>query len=164
MCDTLEDLLDKKALDEIIFQAMHAMDSRDWPSYRAVITEDSEFDFRDHGVATDDAVDVMRGGDAYLAVLASVIEGFDSTQHTVSNILHKLDGDRADTRCYICAEHFLNNDRGGRRVTCGGRYEIQSVRTAEGWKIHRLRFKTFWFDGNTSLYALAGKAVADRAK
>ena len=161
--DDLQTLLDKRALDEMVHACMHAMDTHDWPQYRARITDDAEFDFTDHGVATDSASAVMRGADVYLPILASVIEGFDATQHTVTNLLHEVNGNAAHTRCYVCAEHFLNNDRGGRRVTCGARYLIDSVRGADGWRIQRLKFLTFWFDGNTALYQLAGQATAARA-
>src|SRR4051812_16656169 len=118
MADTLQTLLDKRELDELIFRTMHAMDSHDWPGYRASLVPDAEFDFTDHGVATDDANDVMKGADNFVAILASVIEGFDSTQHIVTNLLHKIDGDRATTSCYVLAEHFLNNNRGDRNVGC----------------------------------------------
>jgi hypothetical protein len=162
MADTLQTLLDKRELDELIHRTMHAMDSHDWPGYRAGLVADAEFDFTDHGVATDDANDVMKGADNFVAILASVIEGFDATQHIVTNILHQLDGDRATTSCYVLAEHFLNNDRGDRNVGCGGRYTIDTRRTPEGWRIARLKFTTSWFRGNTSLYQLAGEAVAKR--
>jgi|GEM_PF-1400995 len=163
MADSLQILLDKRALDEMVFKCMHAMDTHDWALYRAQITDDAEFDFTDHGVATDDAAEPMRGADNYLAVLDSVISGFDATQHCVTNMYHELDGDSAKTKCYVYAEHFLNNSRGDRRVACGARYLIDAVRSDDGWKIKHLKFKTFWFDGNTSLYALAGKVTATRA-
>ena len=80
----------------------------------------------------------------------------------MGNILHTLDGDTAKTNCYIYADHYLTNDRGDRNVACGGRYEIASRRTAEGWRIVRLKFVTSWFSGNTNLYKLAGETVARR--
>lgn len=162
MADELRSLLDKRALDEMVYKCMHAMDTHDWPLYRANIVDDASFDFTDHGVATDDAGDVMRGADNYLAILSSVIEGFDSTQHSITNMYHEIDGDRASTRCYVLAEHFLNNDRGDRNVACGARYHIEAVRTGEGWKIQHLKFLTFWFRGNTSLYEIAGNRRAAR--
>ncbi|ARR55452.1 hypothetical protein HY78_19410 [Rhizorhabdus wittichii DC-6] len=160
MADSLQILLDKRALDEMVYKCMHAMDTHQWTLYRANIVEDATFDFTDHGVATDDAAEPMRGADNYLEILASVITGFDSTQHAVSNMYHEVEGDRARTKCYIQAEHFLNNDRGDRRVACGGRYLIDAIRTPDGWKIKHLKFQTFWFTGNTTLYELAGRASA----
>jgi len=164
MRDGLQDLLDKRELDELISRTMHAMDTHDWPTYRAGLVEEAEFDFTDHGVATDDAAQVMKGADNFVSILASVIEGFDATQHSVTNILHTLKGDTAFTACYVVAEHFLNNDRGDRNVGCGGRYLIDTRRTPEGWRIVKLKFSTYWFRGNTNLYQLAGEAVAKRAK
>lgn len=164
MADELQILLDKRALDEMVYKCMHAMDTHDWALYRAQVVDDAVFDFSDHGVATDDAAEPMRGADNYIAILASVITGFDSTQHCVSNMFHEVSGDTAKTKAYVYAEHFLNNDKGGRRISCGARYHIDAVKSAGQWKIKHLKFLTFWFDGNTSLYGLAGKAAAAKQK
>jgi hypothetical protein len=160
--DQLQLLTDKRALDEMVYRCMHAMDTHQWQLYREQITDDAEFDFTDHGAATDDANEPMRGADNFLTILASVIEGFDSTQHCVSNMFHEVSGDVAKTHCYVYAEHFLNNEHGGRRIACGGQYHIDAVRVDQRWKLSRLKWKTFWFEGNTSLYQLAGKRVAQR--
>ena len=164
MRDTLEDLLDKRELDELMYKTMHAMDGRDWPAYRRNCLADAAFDFTDHGAAGDETAAVMVGADLFLADLSTVCEGFDATQHAITNMVHTLAGDSARTNCYVHAEHFLENDRGDRSVTCAGRYEIESRRTPEGWRIARLRFVTSWFRGNTALYGLARKRSTARIK
>jgi hypothetical protein len=163
MTDLLTELLDKRALDELIFRTMHALDSRDWPAYRASFVEDAAFDFREHSAAPAQARQVIVGIDTIVALQRSVIEGFDTAQHHVTNMVHSIDGDDAVTDCHLYAEHFLNNHGGDRSVSLGGRYQITSHRHPEGWKVHRWRFYSPWIRGNPMLYQLAVEITSARA-
>ena len=132
MSDPLQQLLDKRALDELIFRTMHARDACDWPAYRASFVEDAAFDFREHGAAPPQARQVIFGIDTIIALQKSVLEGFDTAQHHVTNMVHSIDGDDAVTDCNLYAEHFLNNDCGDRSVSLGGRYQVSSRRHVFG--------------------------------
>jgi hypothetical protein len=164
MSEALQDLLDNMALNELIYSRLHAMDARDWVAYRAGLLDDAEFDFTDHGVATDKAAEIMKGADYFVTILQSVIDGFDATQHHATNLLHQVNGDTAESSSYVYAEHFLSNDRGDPSVTCGGRYKVTSQRTTDGWKVKKWRFETSWFRGNTMLYKLATDAAGKKAQ
>ena len=155
MNDPLKELLDKRALDELIYRTVHALDARDWRAYGVSFVDDVVFDFREHGAAPPEARQLIVGLDTIIALQASVIEGFDICQHHVTNMIHAIDGDRATTDCYLYAEHFLNTDRGDRSVSLGGRYEVSARRYADGWKVHRWRFHSPWLRGNPMLYQLA---------
>ena len=163
MTDPLQELLDKRALDELVFRTMHALDACDWHAYGTSFVEAVVFDFREHGAAPPEARQLIVGLDTIIALQRSVIEGFDTTQHHVTNMLHAIDGDCATTDCYLYAEHFLNTDRGDRSVSLGGRYEVSSRRHAEGWKVHRWRFHSPWLRGNPMLYRLAVEITSARA-
>lgn len=160
MSDILLEMLEKRALDELIYSTMHAMDANDWVAYRKGILDDAEFDFTEHGVASEDASEIMKGADYFISTLESVLGGFEATQHHVTNMIHRIDGDTARTDCYVYAEHFLNNDRGDRSVTCGGRYQVDSLRTADGWKVKKWKYYVSWFRGNTMLYKYASERAA----
>lgn len=162
MTDPLHQLLDKRALDELIVRTMHALDDCDWRAYRDSFVEDVVFDFREHGAAPPEARQLIVGLETIVALQKSVIEGFDLTQHHVTNMLHAIDGDSATTDCYLYAEHFLNTDRGDRSVSLGGRYEVSSRRHAHGWKVHRWRFHSPWLRGNPMLYQLAVENTSAR--
>ena len=162
MTDLLKELLDKRALDELIFRTVHALDARDWRAYGTSFVADVVFDFREHGAAPAEARRLIVGLDKIIALQRSVIEGFDVAQHHVTNILHVIDGDHATTDCYLYAEHFLNTDRGDRSVSLGGRYQISSHRYAEGWKVQRWRFHSPWMRGNPMLYQLAVERTSAR--
>jgi hypothetical protein len=163
MTDPLKELLDKRALDELIFRTMHALDACDWRAYGASFVQDAAFDFREHGAAPPEARQVIVGIDTVIALQRSVIEGFDTTQHHVTNMIHTIDGDGAVTDCYLYAEHFLNTDRGDRSVSLGGRYQVTSRRYPDGWKVHRWRFYSPWLRGNPMLYQLAVENTSARA-
>ena len=163
MTDPFKELLDKRALDELIFRTMHALDSRDWSAYRTSFVDDVAFDFREHGAAPPEARRVITGIDNFLVLQRAVIEGFDTAQHHVTNMVHTIDGDTVVTDCYLYAEHFLNNDRGDRSVSLGGRYQFHSGRSSSGWKIHRQRFYSPWIRGNPMLYQIAVEVTSARA-
>jgi hypothetical protein len=78
----LQILLDKNALDELIYIQAMALDAQDWKTYRSCFA--------------------VRNS-------AAVIPGFDSTMHTIASPVHVVRGDTASSRCYIIAEHFLND-------------------------------------------------------
>jgi hypothetical protein len=158
--DALQTLLDKHALDHLIYSSMHAIDSGDWSNYRKGFAEDVEFDFTDHGVAPSETAKPMTGIDYVITIMRSVMDGFDAAQHHVTNMVHHLDGDTATTDCYVYAEHFLNNDRGDRSISLGGRYHVSSRRTDNGWQVTKWRFATSWFRGNPMLYQLAAEIAA----
>jgi hypothetical protein len=160
MDPVIQTLSDKRELDELIYGAIHALDKSDWETYRVFFLEDVEFDFREHGVATEKANDVMRGIDLFIPVVSSVMTGFEAAQHHLTNMVHRLKGDQAHSECYVYAEHFLNNDRGDRSVTVGGSYEIDTVRTEHGWKVSKWKLRASWFRGNPMLYQLAAEAAA----
>jgi hypothetical protein len=155
MNELVKELLDKRALDELIFRTVHALDACDWRAYGTSFVDDVVFDFREHGAAPPEARQLIVGLDKIIALQKSVIEGFDIAQHHVTNMVHAVDGDDATTDCNLYAEHFLNTDRGDRSVSLGGRYQVSSHRYVEGWKVQRWRFHRPWMRGNPMLYQLA---------
>ena len=159
----LRDLMDKVALDELIRSVSHALDARDWPAYRAHFADTAEFDFTDHASAPKETDEIIVGPDRMISVMRTVMDGLEAAQHHVTNLVHHLDGDEAQSDCYVLAEHFLNNDRGDRDVTLGARYAVVSHRFGDGWQIVRWRFTTAWFRGNPMLYELAMRATSARA-
>lgn len=160
MSDLHCELEDWNALDELVYRSMCSMDACNWTAYRRELTDDAIFDFGDDGAAAEDSAEPAIGGYNFVAVLSSVMDGFDATQHVVTNMFHSIEGDAAKTNCYVVAEHFLNSDHGGRDIASGSHCEIDSVRASDGWKISRLQFRTYWYRGNTSLYQLAAERVA----
>ena len=153
----LQELADKRALDELISRQALAQDRHDWVTYRACLADgEVYFDFTDH---TDRVIGkhigIERSADAWLEKVKSVMPGFDGSQHLISNLLHSVRGDEAHSECFILADHFLNNENGDRSITMAGIYTFDSTRTASEWKIRRWVLKILWYRGNPSIYHLA---------
>jgi hypothetical protein len=153
----LQELADKRALDELISGQALAVDQNDWQGYRRCLADgEVHFDFTDH---TDRVVGghigVETSADRWVAKVKGVMPGFDGSQHLISNLIHNVNEDTADSTCYVLADHFLNNGIGDRSITMAGIYSIQSNRTTGGWKIRRWRLKVLWYRGNPHIYKLA---------
>jgi hypothetical protein len=164
MDNPLQILLDQRALDDLIYTQAMALDGQDWKTYRSCFADEINFDFSEHveravgqniGVATDP--------DEWVRNSASVIPGFDSTMHAISNPVHVVKGDTASSRCYITADHFLNDIGGERSTTSSGIYTFDSIRTSDGWKIKNWRLKVLHYRGNLSLYRVAAERVREGA-
>ena len=163
--ELLQELADKRALDELICRQALAQDKRDWPTYRACLADgEVHFDFTDH---TDRVVGkhigIERSADAWLEKVKTVMPGFDGSQHVISNLLHAVEGDEAHSECFILADHFLNNETGDRSITMAGIYTFDSMRSTAGWKIRRWVLKILWYRGNPSIYQLAQQRAATLA-
>ena len=76
--------------------------------------------------------------------------GFPMTQHLVANVEVQLDGDTAKVRA------MFYNPMGvatGKNFFCGGWYNHELVRTAEGWRSQRLVEESAWFDRMEEAFA-----------
>jgi hypothetical protein len=49
------------------------------------------------------------GPDEFVEKAKILIPGFDSTMHTVTNFVDKVNGDEAQSEAYVEAKHFLVN-------------------------------------------------------
>jgi hypothetical protein len=154
----LQEIADKRALDELIYRQAIAVDRRDWTVYRTFFDDDIDFDLTEH---TDRVIGkgfgLVTKGDQWVAQVIQAVSGFDATQHVISNACHTVDGDSAETVCYVLAHHFLNNDCGDRCIAMGGVNTFGSVRKPNGWKIKTWHVRPLWYSGNPSLYHLAAQ-------
>jgi hypothetical protein len=154
--DALKTLLDKRALDELVYSTVAALDAGRWDDYRAAFAEDAKFVLPGH-------VDEPGAGDDSLSVAGFVervrviLAGFDAVQHHVTNMIHELSADAALTRCYVIAEQFLGSEVGQNSIALGGAYEITSRREDGRWKLTRWSFTQAWTRGNPELFARAAE-------
>lgn len=154
-------LEDKRALDDLIYTQTMAMDTRDWATYRRCLADEIDFDLRDHferfagkgaGLATDP--------DAMIEGARAILPGFDATMHSVTNLVHTVDGDSATSVCFTVGQHYLNNELGDRNLDTAMHSTYGCVRSAAGWKIRSLVLKVVYYKGNISLFDIAAKKVA----
>lgn len=160
----IQHMIDKRELDELIYDQMTFTDLCDWERYRRCLADVIDFDLSDHvDRVAPPGFGLVNDPDEWIARVKSSAPGFDATIHSVLNLVHDLDGDHATSRCFVVGEHQLVNDLGDPNLTVATHSTYGSIRTPEGWKIKSLKLKLMYYRGNPSLYAIAAKRVAERA-
>jgi hypothetical protein len=93
------------------------------------------------------AVEWLTGADEAGRYCARALDPLDMSQHRFSSIEVRLDGDRARSTTYLCAEHVKD----GERFTVGGHYRDEWERTPAGWRIAKRQLVTTWTEGNPAV-------------
>lgn len=130
---------DRFAIIDVTFRYCWALDSRDLGGLDSVFLEDAQADL---------LAPRLIGREAIRARIASAINPLDATQHTVTNHMITVDGDRATCRCYLHSQHVRKVAEGSPNYVVAGRYEDELVRTPDGWRIALRRLVPVWSEGN----------------
>jgi SnoaL-like domain len=77
-------------------------------------------------------------------VLESLARKFVATQHRLSNITVKLDGDAALVEAYVLATHVAQNDAGRTMYTFTGRYIDRFENRGGDWRIVHRQLRNDW--------------------
>jgi hypothetical protein len=91
----------------------------------------------------------------YVEVLRASFAPFRATHHVISGHVIELDGDTAKIHAHVRAEHWA--DGGPDRWLVTGFYDNEAVRTADGWRLSRVKL-TPTHQENAHLSGLAGPA------
>ena len=132
----IQTLGDRLEINDLLTRYAHSVDSKDWVLYRSVFTDDAFIDYESAGGIKGDR-------EAVANWLETTMAGFPMTQHLISNIDVKIDGDRASVRAMFYNPMGMPS---GKTFWCGGFYNHSLVRTADGWKSQRLIEESSWFD------------------
>ena len=132
----MQTLGDRLEINDLLTRYAHSVDSKDWTLYRSVFTDDAFIDYESAGGIKGDR-------EAVANWLEKTMAGFPMTQHLISNIDVKIDGDRASVRAMFYNPMGMPS---GKTFWCGGFYNHSLVRTADGWKSQRLIEESSWFD------------------
>jgi len=132
----MQTLGDRLEINDLLTRYAHSVDSKDWTLYRSVFTDDAFIDYESAGGIKGDREAVAKW-------LEKTMAGFPMTQHLISNIDVKIDGDRASVRAMFYNPMGMPS---GKTFWCGGFYNHSLVRTTDGWKSERLIEESSWFD------------------
>jgi hypothetical protein len=78
----------------------------------------------------------------YVENLRSAFAPFVATHHVITGHVIELDGDRATIHAHVRAEHWVPDELaadGPNRWLVVGFYDNEAVRTADGWRLTRVR-------------------------
>lgn len=137
---------DRDQIQELMFRYGEACDTRDYALLKrcfveACVVRYSAFSGR------------LEGHDDLVAYLKPVLAELDLTQHIFTNFIVAVDGDAARFTCQLHAQHLKTGAPGGPLFTVGGKYKVELLRTADGWRMSELEFKPAWMSGNPALVA-----------
>jgi len=123
---------DRQDIGELLVRYASAIDGRDWDLFRTCFTPDCRTDYQDIGVWGD-----VEGVTQFMV---DAHAGMGHTQHRISNAAVAVDGDRATARTYVDMVGLSPDGASG--VNAIGWYDDELVRTDDGWRIARRRYRT----------------------
>lgn len=132
---TVEEMLDKFALEELVVTYCHGIDRQDLKLVRSLYWDD----------AIDDHGPMFYGNpDEYVAWLPSMLKNWDGTAHVVHNSLYLVDGDNAEGEVWMTAYHRTADKK--REIIAHGRYIDQYQKRDGVWKFYRRSLALDWMD------------------
>jgi len=152
---TIETLIDRAEISDVVLRYATAVDGRDWELYRAVFTDPLTVDFSSWSGEPEMTLQV----DEWVERVRKTLSGFNATQHLSSNHVITLKGDRATCVSYLVARHYLVEGSERRMHSIGGHYTNQLVRLAGDWKIARCALTVTWEMGDRGLFDIAARRI-----
>lgn len=132
------------------------LDTRDWVLYRSIFTDEVDIDFSSyHGRPATH----MRA-DAWVASARRLFSGFVATQHTMSNPIVEITGERAVCSMYMQAAHCVEPGDDAAWFTMGGYYRDTLVRSDGGWLLDGVTLNILWLRGDRSVMSTAAQRGA----
>lgn len=116
-------LADRAAITDLLHAYCRALDEMDLGAIPALFTEDCVVSYGPR---------LESRGAARLAADLARLWRWRRTSHHLSNIVVRVEGDRAEAASYVLAWHEAPD---GRTATLFGQYRDRLVRTAQGWRI-----------------------------
>lgn len=135
----------------------HALDTRDWDLFASLFTPDLQFAARQYleNAVPGPDFQTVDGRDALIAFIRQTWNGLSATHHMLSNYVVNLapDGNSAKASCYLRAHHVGNRERAHLFEESLGRFDLQTVREGESWKIRRMAENIFIMLGTADAFA-----------
>jgi 3-phenylpropionate/cinnamic acid dioxygenase small subunit len=138
--DKLQLLLDKIAIQETAARYAAGPDQRKWELWEAIFTDPIELFMSPRSPETRK---ISRA--KWIELEQNICDAYAATQHSLSNFLIDVDGDKAVCQVNVQARHFVKDTESHDGY---GYYTFHLIRTAEGWKINKYGITLRAQDGN----------------
>lgn len=94
---SLELLMAEREIARNLTMFARAMDARDWPALAALMCRDATADL---------GTGPLAGPDEVIALIRRYLDACGPTQHLLGNLLVEIDGNEAQSRCYVSDMHL----------------------------------------------------------
>lgn len=146
--DTLETLVAKQQIVDLVTELFVATDQRDWAAVKRCFADRVLFDMSSLGAgpATRRTPDEIAGG------WAEGLKPIEALHHQAGNFRVAVHEARATASCYGIAFHFRRTGSGRNTRTFVGSYAFLFEQGGpHGWRITSFRFDLKFIDGNPQL-------------
>ena len=150
---TLQQLLDRAVVIDVVTRMGIAADAQDWVAVRACFADQVMFDYS--SLTDQPAAEI--GADALVDAWRNHLPGFDQTQHIIAGHQVTQDGDQAQCLSHFKAQHRI----GDRAWDLDGDYSHRLARTPDGWKIGYLQMIWTFERGDRALAEEAARRVEE---
>jgi hypothetical protein len=152
---TIDVLLDRMRIAEVVAALAHAQDDKDWHGFRELFADRVTLD---QSAQSGEPAETMTA-EALTAKARAVLEGFACTHHASSNLLVEVDGPTATCRAHMVAYHHLPID-GVDFCTMRGYWRLGLAKAGDRWTIRRWAIaRSAPWEGNPDLYRLASRGA-----
>jgi hypothetical protein len=146
---------DRDELAELLARYVSIPDTKGWDKIPStVFTDPITWDFQS---LTGEQPFTLPRADL-VSVMCSAFAGYEATHHAATSPRITIDGDRAQIRAHLRAEHWLAPhlvpDGSDNCWLVIGFYDDEAVRTPDGWRIERVKL-TVTYQQNAHLAALS---------
>jgi hypothetical protein len=147
----LAGLVDHHGVVDAVLRYTAALDLGDAELMESALTEDATIDLTPATTKIGLEFPVLSPRSTVVGALVGAVGALD-TSHIISNARTRLDGDTAELRCYVQAQHFLPGEGPDatktRHALMVNRYTGHVVRDGSAWRIQHLSIDNAWFDGD----------------
>ena len=145
MTRTLDLLLDRQEITDLVSALGRCLDERDFDGLRELFTADASAT-TPGGTST--------GHDALVEQARRRHSSDQGIQHVITNVLIDLDGDQARVRANLLVSFAKTGPDDAQPFLLGEVYRFELRRTADGWRFTRLGSTPVWTLNRPSTVAL----------
>ena len=155
----------REALRDSYNRYAQGIDEKDWPLVRSCFADQIALNYTALGHSAGESGGTTPA-DEWVGVLRGVIEGFDITQHRITNHRFEISDELVRCRAYLSADHIIFPDPESKElgpqdcVTVVGQYSNEYQLIGGSWKICRSALAHHYTTGNPGLMKVALARVA----
>jgi hypothetical protein len=128
---TLEMLLAEREIYRALVRFARAMDHRDWGALDAIVLPDATADL---------GLGLVHGREAIVHTMRDFLDDCGPTQHLLGNVMIEVDGDSAQSSCYVSDMHKGTREKAALTFSTLGEYHDKWRREDGVWRMtHRTK-------------------------